>query len=391
MDLGFTLEEEAFRADVRAWVAQALPDDVRETVAQGDHATREQIVRWQQILHAKGWGAPNWPVEWGGPGWDPIRQHIFDEECALAGAPRQLPFGLRMVGPVLMKFGTPEQQGRFLPRIPSAEHWWCQGYSEPGAGSDLAALSTRAVLKGDRYIVNGQKTWTTLAQHADWMFCLVRTDPSVKKQEGISFLLVDMKAPGVVVRPIVLLDGVAEVNDVFLDDVEVPVEQRVGAENQGWTIAKYLLEHERTGIGGVGITKRELARAKRLARERRRNGRPLIEDPLFSARLAELEIGLMALELLHLRVLSEARRRGTPGPLSSMLKIQGSELWQRCAELIMEAMGAEALPCRLDTRPPGRWVHSPEAAYYLNLRKATIYGGSNEIQRSIIAKHVLDL
>jgi alkylation response protein AidB-like acyl-CoA dehydrogenase len=306
----------------------------------------------------------------------------------VACAPRLLPFGLRMVGPVLMRFGSPAQQQRFLPRIPSAEDWWCQGYSEPGAGSDLASLSTKAVRKGDRYIVNGQKTWTTLAQHADWIFCLVRTDPEAKKQEGISFLLIDMKSKGVTVRPIILLDGSDEVNEVFFDDVEVPVEQRVGEENQGWTIAKYLLEHERTGIANVGINKRELARAKRLARERRRNGRPFVDDPLFAARLAEVEIELMALDVLNLRVLAEARDRGSPGPLSSMLKIKGSELYQRIAELILETHGADALPCHPGER---RWAQDPAAAFYLNLRKVTIYGGSNEIQRSIIAKHVLEL
>jgi alkylation response protein AidB-like acyl-CoA dehydrogenase len=303
---------------------------------------------------------------------------------ALAGAPRQLPFGLRMVGPVLMKFGDEAQKRRFLPRIPGMEDWWCQGYSEPGAGSDLASLATRAERKGDRYLVNGQKTWTTLAQHADWIFCLVRTDPSVKKQEGISFLLIDMRSKGITVRPIELLDGSVEVNEVWLDNVEVPIEQRVGAENQGWTIAKYLLEHERSNIANVGINKRELARAKALARTLTRNGRPYAEDPLFAARLADVEIELMALEILNLRVLSEARTRGAPGPMSSMLKIKGAELIQRIAELIADMQGTAALATR-----DGRLA--PEPAMYLNLRKTTIYGGSNEIQRGIIAKHVLEL
>ncbi|MCU0950790.1 MAG: acyl-CoA dehydrogenase family protein [Burkholderiaceae bacterium] len=391
MDLHFTPDEEAFRAEVRAWLRGALPESLRESVAQGEHVTREQIEGWQRLLHARGWGASSWPAQWGGPGWDPIRQHIFEEECALAGAPRQLPFGLRMVGPVLMKFGTPAQQQRFLPRIPSAEDWWCQGYSEPGAGSDLANLNTRAVSKGDRYVVSGQKTWTTLAQHANWMFALVRTDAQARKQEGISFLLIDMTSPGVTVRPIVLLDGAAEVNDVFLDEVEVPVAQRVGEENQGWTIAKYLLEHERSNIANVGISKRELARAWRLARQVRRHGRPLIDDSLFTARLAEVEAELMALEIMQLRVLTAARDGAGPGPLSSMLKIKGSEILQRISELILEAQGINALRCDLDTEPPGRWVQMPEAAQYLNLRKVSIYGGSNEIQRGILAKHVLGL
>jgi alkylation response protein AidB-like acyl-CoA dehydrogenase len=390
LDLNFTPDELAFAAEVRAFVQRSLPDDIRTSVLGGEHVAAEHMSRWQKILHAQGWGAPTWPREWGGPAWDPIRQHLFDEECMVAGAPRQLPFGLRMVGPVLMKFGTPAQQHRFLARIPSAEEWWCQGYSEPGAGSDLAALATRAVRKGDRYIVNGQKTWTTLAQHADWMFCLVRTDAEAKKQEGISFLLIDMQSKGVTVRPIILLDGEHEVNEVFLDDVEVPVEQRVGEENQGWTIAKYLLEHERTGIANVGINKRELERAKRLARECSLNGRPLIEDPLFAARLAEVEIELMALDVLNLRVLAAARDRGSPGPMASMLKIKGSELYQRIAELILETQGRSALACTWDDGAQ-RWHQDPAAAFYLNLRKVTIYGGSNEIQRSIIAKHVLDL
>ncbi len=384
MDLNFTPEEDAFRAEVREFARTAMPADVRTAVEQGEHVDREQTIRWQKTLNAKGWGAPSWPREWGGPGWDVVRQHIFDEEMALASAPRQLPFGLRMVGPVLMKFGNEAQKRRFLPRIPSMEDWWCQGYSEPGAGSDLASLATRAERKGDRYIVNGQKTWTTLAQHADWIFCLVRTDPTVKKQEGISFLLVDMKSKGITVRPIELLDGSVEVNEVWFDNVEVPAEQFVGAENQGWTIAKYLLEHERTNIANVGINKREMERAKKLARTLKRNGKLYAEDPLFAARMAEVEIELMALEMLNLRVLSEARARGAPGPMSSMLKIKGAEIIQKIGELIADMQGTAALPAR-----DGRL--RPEPAMYLNLRKTTIYGGSNEIQRGIIAKHVLEL
>jgi alkylation response protein AidB-like acyl-CoA dehydrogenase len=391
VDLNFTPEEEAFRAEVRAFAQAAMPLEIRETVERGEHIDRDHTIRWQKILHAKGWGAPTWPREFGGPGWDVVRQHIFDEEMALASAPRQLPFGLRMVGPVIMKFGTMAQQRRFLPRIPSADDWWCQGYSEPGAGSDLAALATRAERRGDRYVVNGQKTWTTLAQHADWIFCLVRTDPQVKKQEGISFLLIDMKSRGVTVRPIVMIDGEPEVNEVWFDNVEVPIEQRIGDENQGWTIAKYLLEHERSNIANVGLNKRELARAKRLARATHRNGRPLIEDALFAARLADVEIELMALEILNLRVLSEARVRGAPGPMASMLKIKGSEIIQRIAELILDMKSAAALPARTSAERRCGWTLAPEAAMYLNLRKTTIYGGSNEIQRSIIAKHLLDL
>jgi alkylation response protein AidB-like acyl-CoA dehydrogenase len=384
MDLEFTAAEEEFRREVREFAHAAVAGDVHAAVGRGEDATREAITGWQRALNARGWGAPNWPEQFGGTGWDPIRQHIFDEETALAGAPRQLPFGLRMVGPVLIKFGSPDQQHRFLPRIPTAEDWWCQGYSEPNAGSDLAGLTTRAERHGDHYVVTGQKTWTTLAQYADWIFCLVRTDPAAKKQEGISFLLIDMKSRGVTVRPIMLLDGGHEVNEVWLDQVEVPISQRVGAENQGWTIAKYLLEHERTNIAGIGISKRELARVRQLARDTVRNGRPLADDPLFAARLAEVEIDLMALEITNLRVLSEARSRGAPGPLSSMLKIKGSEIYQRLSELALDARGAAALGGE------GNEL-SLEAAFYLNLRKVTIYGGSNEIQRGIIAKHVLEL
>jgi len=393
MDLNFSPEEEAFRQEVREFARASLPDDIRAMVEDGEHVARDAIVRWQRILHARGWGAPGWSPQWGGPGWDPVRRHLFDEEIAMAGAPRQLPFGLQMIGPVLMKFGTAEQQHRFLPRIPNAEDWWCQGYSEPGAGSDLAGLSTRAERRGDRYVITGQKTWTTLAQHADWMFCLARTDPDAKKQEGISFLLIDMKSPGVTVRPIILLDGAHEVNEVWLDAVEVPVEQRVGAENQGWTIAKYLLEHERTNIANIGASRRELARARRLAATTRRDGRPLADDPLYAARLAEVEIDLMALAMTNLRVLSEARASGAPGPLASMLKIKGSEIAQRIAELMLDARGAAALPGRVAQLPGGApaWFPQSVAASYLNLRKATIYGGSNEIQRGIIARHVLDL
>jgi alkylation response protein AidB-like acyl-CoA dehydrogenase len=388
MDLEFTAAEEEFRREVREFARAAVGGDMQAAVGRGEDATREAITGWQRALNARGWGAPNWPEQFGGTGWDPIRQHIFDEETALAGAPRQLPFGLRMVGPVLIKFGSPDQQHRFLPRIPTAEDWWCQGYSEPNAGSDLAGLTTRAERHGDHYVVTGQKTWTTLAQYADWIFCLVRTDPAAKKQEGISFLLIDMKSRGVTVRPIMLLDGGHEVNEVWLDQVEVPISQRVGAENQGWTIAKYLLEHERTNIAGIGISKRELARVRQLARDTVRNGRPLADDPLFAARLAEVEIDLMALEITNLRVLSEARSRGAPGPLSSMLKIKGSEIYQRLSELALDARGAAAL-CG-ETTGEGSEL-SPEAAFYLNLRKVTIYGGSNEIQRGIIAKHVLEL
>jgi alkylation response protein AidB-like acyl-CoA dehydrogenase len=398
MDLAFTPSEQAFRAEVRAFLEKELPADVSRPVLEGLHVPAEHTVRWQRILHRRGWGGPNWPREFGGTGWGPVQQWIFEEECAAAGAPRLLPFGLKMVGPVIMKFGSAAQQQRFLPRILSGDDWWCQGYSEPGSGSDLASLRTRAERRGDRYLVNGQKTWITLAQHADWIFCLVRTDPSAKAQAGISFLLVDMKSRGVMVRPIVMLDGGHEVNEVWLEDVEVPLANLVGRENEGWTYAKFLLGHERTNIAGVGALKRDLVRLKRIASEEIRRGRPLIEDPAFAARLAEVEIELMALELTNLRVISAEAERRAPGPEASLLKIKGTELQQAVSEMMMQAAGPYALPFRAEAleasfagEPVGPPHAAPLAATYLNYRKTSIYGGSNEIQKNIIAQAILRL
>ena len=379
MDLSFTPEELAFREEVRAFLAANLPKDTSGKVLEGLEVSAGETRRWHQSLHRHGWGGPNWPREFGGTGWDPVRQLIFEEESAAAGAPRLLPFGLKMVGPVIMRFGSEAQQKRFLPRILSGEDWWAQGYSEPGSGSDLASLKTRAERKGDRYLVNGQKTWITLAQHADWIFCLVRTDPGAKQQAGISFLLIDMKSRGVTVRPITLLDGSHEVNEVWLEDVEVPVENLVGEEDRGWTYAKFLLGHERTNIAGVGGSKRELARLKRIAATQRKNGRSLLEDPAFAARVAQVEIELMALEITNLRVLSAEAERRAPGPEASLLKIKGTEIQQGLAELMMHALGPHALQMQ------------PLSAAYLNLRKTSIYGGSNEIQKNIIAQTILGL
>ena len=311
---------------------------------------KDDWVRWQKILYKKGWLAGHWPREYGGCAWTPVQPHIFDEECGDAGAPRLMPFGLVMVAPVIMDFGSPWQKEHYLPRILSSEDWWCQGYSEPGSGSDLASLKTRAVREGDHYIVNGQKTWTTLAQYADMIFCLVRTDPTVKKQEGITFLLIDMHSPGVTVRPIITLDEEHEVNEVFFDNVKVPAENLVGEEGKGWTYAKFLLGHERTGIARVGESKRELAQLKEIA-AKQLNGRPLAEDPLFRARIAEVEIELMALEMTLLRVLSS---RAKPGPEASILKIKGTEVQQALTELMMEAMGPYALPFRRSAIDAGR-------------------------------------
>jgi alkylation response protein AidB-like acyl-CoA dehydrogenase len=395
MDLHYTREEQAFREEVRAFVRERLPRDISAKVLSHRRVVKEDYVRWQKILHEKGWIAAGWPVEHGGTGWSAVQQHIFDEECAAAGAPRLIPFGLSMVAPVIMQFGSEWQKRHYLPRILSSEDWWCQGYSEPGSGSDLASLKTRAVRQGDHYVVNGQKTWTTLAQYADMIFCLVRTDSSVKPQEGISFLLIDMHSPGVTVRPLYLYDEEHEVNEVFLDDVKVPVENLVGSEGKGWTYAKYLLGHERTGITGVGASKRELALLKEIVARQSKDGKPLAADPVFRQRLAQVEIDLLALEMTLLRVLSS---RTKPGPEASILKIKGTEVQQALTELMMDALGPLALPFSRQAieeggsaAPLAPEYAAPLAARYFNWRKTSIYGGSNEIQRNIIAQQVLGL
>jgi alkylation response protein AidB-like acyl-CoA dehydrogenase len=398
MDLNFTPAEQEFREQVRAFAAAELPGEMAGRVLAGQPPTRDDIVAWQRILHARGWGAPSWPVEHGGTGWGPVQQYLFEQEVTAAGAPLQLSFGLKMIGPVLMQFGNAAQQARFLPRIVSGQDWWSQGYSEPGSGSDLASLRTRAERTGDRYLVNGQKTWITQAQHGDWIFCLVRTDPKAKPQAGISLLLVDMRSPGVEVRPIITLDGAHEVNEVWLEDVEVPVENLVGEENRGWTYAKFLLGHERTNIAGVGGSKRELARLKRIAALELKHGRPLLEDPAFAARIAQVEIELLALEITNLRVVSAESERRAPGPEASLLKIKGTEIQQALTELMVQAVGPYALPFRIEALedgfagpPVGPGYAAPLAATYCNMRKASIYGGSNEIQKNIITQMILGL
>src|ERR1043166_9160972 len=306
MDLNFSPEDQKFRAEVRAFIDANLPADIRDKVLNGKRMKKDDWVRWHKILHKKGWVAHTWPKQFGGPGWNVAQQNIFEEQCADAGAPMTLPFGLRMVAPVIMAFGSPEQQQHYLPRILDGTDWWCQGYSEPGSGSDLASLKTRAERRGDKYIVNGQKTWTTLAQHADWIFCLVRTATDVRAQEGISFLLIDMKSPGVSVRPIIMLDGEHEINEVWFENVEVPVANRVGEENKGWTYAKYLLGHERTGNAGVGYCKRGLKQLKKIAAQQPGDdGKPLIEDPRFRDKIAQVEIDLMALEITVMRTIAK--------------------------------------------------------------------------------------
>jgi alkylation response protein AidB-like acyl-CoA dehydrogenase len=398
MDLDFSSEENTFREEVRGFVRDKLPAHIRHKVMNGLHLTRDDHVLWQRTLHGRGWGGPSWPKEFGGPGWTPTQLYIFEEECAAAGAPRLISFGLRMIAPVLMAFGNRAQQQRFLPKIMSAEEWWCQGYSEPGAGSDLASLKTRAEHRGDHYLVNGQKTWTTLAQHADWIFCLVRSDADVKPQRGISLLLIDMRSPGITVRPIITLDGAHEVNEVWFEDVKVPLENRVGEENQGWTYAKFLLGHERTNIAGIGIAKRELARLKRIAALETKRVRPLLDDPLFAAKVAQVEIDLMALEITNLRVLSAEHEKRAPGPESSILKIKGTEIQQAISELLLQAAGPygqpfvhEALEVDWPDEPIGPSYSAPLGAHYCNLRKLSIFGGSNEIQKNIISKMILGL
>jgi alkylation response protein AidB-like acyl-CoA dehydrogenase len=397
MNLDFSAEDIAFRDEVRRFIEDRYPADVRARQERGEQLGREDYLAWHRILGRRGWSAPGWPTEYGGPGWTAVQKFIFAEELARAGTIPILPFGVNMVAPVLQAFGTPEQQARFLPPILAGDTWWCQGYSEPGAGSDLAGLSTRAVRDGDHYIVNGQKTWTTLAQFADWGFFLVRTDPAAKKQEGISFLLIDMKSPGVTVRPIITLDGTHEVNEVWLDDVRVPVENRVHEENKGWTCAKFLLSHERTGIAQVGRSKRGLEKLYAAATEELEDGRPLSQDPIVARKIAELEIELMALEYTELRMLAGEGAGRAPGPESSLLKIKGSEIQQRTAELTLEIVGRYGAPHLAELKPgdnelqvgPGYAAHA--ADIYFNMRKTSIYGGSNEIQRNIIAKAVLGL
>jgi len=396
VQLEFTPEEQAFREEVRAFVREQLPQSISAKVLNGYDLSREDHISWQRRLYERGWGAQGWPKQFGGPGWNAVQQYIFEEESALAGGPRLIPFGTKMVGPVIMAFGNAAQQQRFLPKILSGEEWWCQGYSEPGAGSDLASLKTRAVREGDDYLVNGQKTWNTLGQYADWMFCLVRTDAAAKPQSGISFLLIDMKSPGITVRPITLLDGSQEVNEIWFENVRVPVQNRIGDENKGWTYAKFLLGHERANIAGVGIAKRELRRLKDIARQERKDGRPLIEDPLFAANVAEVEIDLWALEMTNLRMLSAERSARAPGPEASILKIRGTEIAQRISELAMRAVGPYALPFRREAmeagwQPPGPDYAATLTAAYLNQRKLSIFGGTNEIQKNIIAKMTVGL
>ena len=395
MDLNFTTEETAFRHEIRAWVADSLPADIAHKVRHALRLTRDDHQRWARILGKKGWLGWGWPQQFGGPGWNAIQKHLFEEELALACAPRVIPFGPVMVAPVIMAFGNAEQQKRFLPGIASGEVWWSQGYSEPGAGSDLASLKCKAERRstpsGDKYVVNGQKTWTTLGQYGEWIFCLVRTSSEGKPQTGISFLLIDMKSPGITVRPIVLMDGEPEVNEVWFDNVEVPAENLIGEENKGWTYAKHLLSHERTNIADVNRAKRELERVKRVAK-----AEGVYDDARFRDQIALLEVDVVALEMMVLRVLSAEKNGKQSLDVAGLLKIRGSEIQQRYAELMMLAAGPLSRAYIFDAMDAG-WQGDqvvpgdilPLASTYFNMRKTTIYGGSNEVQRNIVAQTVL--
>ncbi|HWE20336.1 MAG TPA: acyl-CoA dehydrogenase family protein [Hyphomicrobiaceae bacterium] len=404
MDLRFSPEENAFRQELRSFFRSAVPESIRNKVSEHRHISKEEWVTAHKALHAKGLAVPHWPKEWGGADWTPVQHYIYTEELQFNGVPQPLPFNVAMCGPVVIAFGSDAQKQRFLPRLASLDDWWCQGFSEPGAGSDLAGLKTAAVRKsspeGDHYVVNGQKTWTTMAQHANWIFCLVRTDPAAKKQLGISFLLIDMMTPGITVRPIQTIDGGREVNEVFFDDVKVPVENLVGQENRGWDCAKFLLGNERTGIARVGYSKQRVERIKELAGRVMAGDRPLIEDWRFREKLAAVEVELKALEMTQMRILSDDRHRkdNTPNPMSSILKIKGSEIQQATTALALEIAGPLALPYQPEHEEPElghneppmdlEWA-APAAPAYFNYRKVSIYGGSNEIQRNILAKAVL--
>ncbi len=400
MHATFTDDELAFRDEVRAFFHDELPEDIRNKRMQEVPLKPEDQVRFQKLLHAKGWFATNWPVEYGGTGWNAVQKYLFATEMAAANAPDIIPFGLGMVGPVIYTFGNDAQKERFLPDILASNVWWCQGYSESGAGSDLAALKTRADLDGDHYIVNGTKTWITLGQHADWIFCLVRTTTDVaRRQEGISFLLIDMSTPGVSVTPIITMDGVHEVNEVHFEDVKVPAENLVGEEGKGWTYGKVLLQHERTGNAGIARTKYRLKRLRDQAARSIRGATPLTNDRNFMRKIAAVEVELKALEFTELRTLAAVASGKAPGPESSILKLKGTELQQAVDELYLESAAYYALPYLPDQYVldfpledrVGEGAETNTSLRYFNFRKASIYAGSNEIQKNIIAKHVLGL
>jgi len=398
MNIDLTEEELAFQDEVREFCRTEFPEDIRRKRAEGISLSRDDMVRWQKILAEKGWFAVNWPVEYGGTGWTPVQKYIFAKELGAVNAPAVVAFGVKMVAPIIYTYGTEAQKQRFLPDILASNVWWCQGYSEPGSGSDLASLQTSAVRDGDHYVVNGTKTWTTLGQYADWIFCLVRTSTDVaRRQEGISFLLIDMKSDGVSVRPIITIEGGHEVNEVHFENVRVPVDNLVGEEGKGWTYGKVLLQHERTNIAGVHTSQYRIDRLREKAQEPVHGARPLSEDRIFMRKLAAVEIDLKALEITELRVLASVAVGKAPGPESSLLKVRGTEVQQSIDALMMEAAGYYALPfipAQYDLNFPdddriGYGAETASSLQYFNNRKASIYGGSNEIQKNIIAKHVL--
>ena len=398
MNLKFSQEDIKFKEEVRDFIIQNLDKNTQKKINNGHHLSKDDLVNWQKKLYQKGWMAPNWPEEHGGTGWSITQRYIFDEECGAAAAPSALPFGVTMVAPVIIKFGTKEQKAKYLPRILSSEDWWCQGYSEPGSGSDLASLSTKAEEIDGSYIINGTKTWTTLAQHADMMFILVRTNSDCKPQEGISFMLLDMKSPGVSVKPIITLDGGHEVNMVYLENVRVPKENLIYEENKGWTVAKYLLGHERTSIAAVSRSKKALSKVREIAKLNINGDSNLTDDSRFMDKVTKCDVRLQALEYAELKSISDDVKGIPPGPEASMLKIRGSEIQQEITELVLEASGYYANPYQPNIMDIGNnepligpeWS-SAAAPKYFNTRKTTIYGGSNEIQKNILAKMVLEL
>lgn len=397
MNIDFSDEDNSFKKEVKSFIGSSLDKNLQGRLYNGEKATKEEIIDWQKKLNEKGWLAPDWPIEYGGCDWTPSKKYIFEQEMANANTPQIIPFGVTMIGPVLIKYGTEKQKSFFLPKILNSEHWWCQGYSEPGAGSDLASLKCKAELKGNNYIINGTKTWTTLAQYADWMFCLVRTNNEGKQQEGISFLMIDMHSKGIKVDPIITLDGSHEINTVYLEDVVVPRENLIYKENKGWTVAKYLLGHERTSIAAIGRSKSAIRKLRNIALEEVSNGKPLIEDVRFRDKLTNIEMDLAALEYTELRVLSEMSKGSNPGSEASLLKIRGSEMQQKISDLMLDATAYYGISSQADFKkgsnefPVGPSYSKTVGNNYLNLRKTTIYGGSNEIQKNILTKMVLGL
>ncbi len=399
MDLNYSQEETAFRDEVRAFCEAELPEYLRRKMMQGRRITRDDYTTWQRILNKRGWAAPLWPKEYGGAGWDATRYYIFKEENFRAWTPEVHNQNISNVGPVIVAYGTPEQKQYFLPKLLNLDIWFCQGFSEPGSGSDLASLKTRAERQGDHYIVNGQKLWTSGAHNADWIYCLVRTDPGVKKQAGISYLLIDMKSPGIEVRPVITLDGNRHVNEVFFNDVKVPVENLIGQENRGWGYAKYLLGNERVSIARTGLSKARAAMAKRLAQDVLVDGRPLSEDVRFREKMALIEVELKALEITNMMVVAGMGKSGSNAqdPRSSVLKLKGSELQQSTTEMLLEVAGPQAmarqvdfLDGRTDVSLDEPWQATAALNYFI-ARAATIYGGTSEVQHNVAAKGILGL